>query len=437
MEWIYIVAGFSKLDFRAHFSVLKGTTNNRMNLNHILVRLVVGSLYRTARLARFFTGFRALDKDQGATLLLTGTFDSEQWVTAFMEPILASSHCKHLVVVTTFPITMKAEGLTILYPPSLLRRVLGDVPSRLLTFIWQSLRLRPFLVGGFHISINALVADLAAALCGARSMYVCTGGPVEIIDGGLRGESKFFSKLKHNDLTVEKQLLRTVSQFDAIVAMGNSSRAYFLDQGIAPERVRVLTGGVNADLFAGSTDDRAIDIIFVGRLVPIKDIPLLIRSIRAMIDKGYQVKARIVGRGPAENELRQLIDALGVSPQVELAGFVDDLITELQSAKCFVLTSVSEGLSLALIEAMLAGAVPVVVNVGDLDDLVENDVTGYLIDSRDPNDFADCLGKLIEDKARLARLSRQAREVAMRCDTSTIATGWDVMLEAVDQNSAA
>jgi glycosyltransferase involved in cell wall biosynthesis len=397
---------------------------------HLLVLLFVGMLYRIARIARSFTGYRHDGSSLGAEVLLTGTFNSEEWIMAFVRPMTLSSSCRNVVLATTFPVA-PMEGLTVVKPPALLCRLLGDTGARLVVFVWQAVRRRPSLVGGFHISINALVADLAASLAGARSMYVCVGGPIEVVDGGLWGESRFFSKLRRADQRVEDSLLRTVRQFDVVATMGNKAATYFRSKGVDASRIHRLTGGVDAGRFKAPSGDRDTDIVFVGRLVPIKSLDLLLRVVAEIASRGVAARTRIVGRGPMEASLKELARDLGIDAHVDFAGFVPDIVDELVKAKCFVLTSESEGLSLAMIEAMLAGAIPVVADVGDLGDLVEHGVNGFLVPSRDPKDFADYLFKLINDKAMLSDLSTAAHDRALGCDLMRVANNWDTLFSTL------
>ena len=97
----------------------------------------------------------------------------------------------------------------------------------------------------------------------------------------------------------------------------------------------------------------------------------------------------------------------------------------LRKGRVFALTSDSEGLSLALMEAMLCGLPAVVSDVGDLPELVEHGVNGYLVAERTPEAFAGPLAELLSDAARLARFSQAARAAALRYDVRETARRWD------------
>lgn len=405
----------------------------RTAMVHFAIGAFVGLLYRASRIARVLIRTRSFDPGRRAEILLTGTFNSEAWIMAFLRPIAMAENCRSLVLVTTFPVR-DIDGVTVVHPSGFLRKALGDVPARLLTFVWQAVSRRPLLVGGFHISINALVAELAARMSGSRSLYICVGGPIEIVDGGLWGESRFFSKLRHADPGIEEKLLRTVRQFDAIASMGNKAVDFFAQRGVDRGRLRIVTGGVDSAHFSRPATVRDVDIVFVGRLVEIKCVDLLLHAVRLLPDRDRRVTVRIVGDGPEKESLVRLSKSLDIVESVTFVGFTHDVAAETARAKCFVLTSRSEGLSLALAEAMLAGAVPVVADVGDLGDLVEHGVNGYLVRSRMPQEFADCLQAALSNESRRADMSAAAITAAMRCDFSNVARDWDALLESLSSD---
>jgi glycosyltransferase involved in cell wall biosynthesis len=100
----------------------------------------------------------------------------------------------------------------------------------------------------------------------------------------------------------------------------------------------------------------------------------------------------------------------------------------LRKSKIFVLTSDSEGLSLSMMEAMMSGLPAVVSDVGDLGDLVEHGVNGYLVPRRSPELFADCVVELLTDARKLEEFSQAARRSALRYETQTTIQRWDSIL---------
>ena len=106
----------------------------------------------------------------------------------------------------------------------------------------------------------------------------------------------------------------------------------------------------------------------------------------------------IVGDGPLRQELETLAAALGLGDAVEFAGQRVDVSSILGRSRVFVLTSKTEGLSLALMEAMMAGLPAVVSDVGDLGDLVRHGENGYLVDVQTPDRFAERIAAILKDR---------------------------------------
>ena len=96
-----------------------------------------------------------------------------------------------------------------------------------------------------------------------------------------------------------------------------------------------------------------------------------------------------------------------------------------------MLTSDTEGLSLALMEAMMCGLPAIVSNVGDLGDLVVPGETGYLIDARTPGAFAGAVVELLSDAERLRRYSANALLVAQKHSVPQVANRWDQALSQI------
>jgi len=162
-----------------------------------LLMRVYGVLLRTAGALPH----RRRQPADGYDILLTGTFFSDNWVRSHLLPLAESVHCRRVRMVATaqVPAMPKVEGV---YPPTWLIKSVGELGARLLFFIWTAIRTRPHIVGGFHLLINGLLAPLLGRLVGARSMYFCVGGPVEVLDGGIWGGNRLFSRLGSPDPVV-------------------------------------------------------------------------------------------------------------------------------------------------------------------------------------------------------------------------------------------
>ncbi|MBA1331538.1 hypothetical protein QQ73_10445, partial [Candidatus Endoriftia persephone str. Guaymas] len=92
-----------------------------------------------------------------------------------------------------------------------------------------------------------------------------------------------------------------------------------------------------------------------------------------------EMRVAMVGDGPDRAELEALADELGVRERIDFMGKRSDVPDLLAKARVFGLTSRWEGLSIAMIEAMMSGVVPVVGDVGDLADLADSENNGFVV----------------------------------------------------------
>lgn len=359
----------------------------------------------------------------GATVLLTGTFHSANWIEAHLRPLAAAKRCGRVYVVSTFPIP-PIDRVTPIYPSRWLRKIIGDVPARLISFAGASLWTRPHVIGGFHLLLNGLVAGFLAPLVRARSLYLSVGGPWEVLDGGIRAENRLFGKLSQPDPVIERMLIRGIQRFDLIATMGTRAVEFFRARGVT-RPCRVMAGGMDTTRLAPGTEPTTIDVVLVGRLAAIKRIDVLLSAIHRVRESVPGVSAVIVGDGELRFDLERIAVELGVDSCVHFVGQQSDVASWLRKARVFVLSSDSEGLALSLIEAMLCGVPPVVSNVGDLGDLVTDGVNGFLVPRRSPDAFAERIAFLLLDEARRLEFGRAARQAALQFDVQAAGQRWD------------
>lgn len=130
----------------------------------------------------------------------------------------------------------------------------------------------------------------------------------------------------------------------------------------------------------------------VGRLDPIKNLPMLIQALRAA-DPPW--RCLLVGDGPERAKLEQLVREQGLAERCVFAGFREDAARIVQCLDLFVLCSFSEGISVALLEAMAGGVAPVVTRVGGNPDVVPDASCGWIV----PNDDAAALAVALREAA--------------------------------------
>lgn len=368
---------------------------------------------------------------KGLHFLLTGTFYSRNWIDAQLLPLTHADGISKVTFVSSTPIA-DTVGIDVIYPPKLLQRLIGRVPARLCMFFWQGVRERPDVIGGYHLLINGLFALLIARLTKSRSLYICVGGPTEVLGGGFSTENRIFGRLKQPDPKIERQLLSAIDTFDCVVVRGHSAKAYFEGCKIKTQ-IRIITAGVDPARFSPSGVRPEYDLVFLGRLSAVKRVELFLQVVELMKQGSTpKIRALIIGDGPARETAEKFVRNKDLESNVEMVGQQDDVASYLNAAKVFVLTSKSEGLSQAMVQAMLCGLPAVVANVGALADLVENDRGGYLIDDHSTaSAYIEPIDALLRDSGKLQEMGSLARQSALRCSVERVADKWDRLVEEV------
>ncbi len=145
-------------------------------------------------------------------------------------------------------------------------------------------------------------------------------------------------------------------------------------------------------------------LIAVGNLYPVKDHATLLRALSRLPDAWLA----IAGRGDQEANLRHLANELGIAERVQLLGLRDDIPSLLAAGDVFVQPSRSEGLPLAVLEAM-AQQIPVVATrVGGVGEVIEDGATGYLVPAQDPVAMAEAVRRVLDSPDRGAALAAAA-----------------------------
>ncbi len=167
--------------------------------------------------------------------------------------------------------------------------------------------------------------------------------------------------------------------------------------------------GVMAEFGWESTDPL---VVSVGRLVPAKDYPVLVEAVGILRKDHPDARCLIVGEGRSRGDIEHSIMERGLAAHVVLAGKRRDIPDILAAGDVFVLSSVSEGLPVSLLEAMAAGKAIVATGVGGIPDAVTDRGNGLIVPARDAGAIAAGIGELLSNEDLAGRLSASAAEEA-------------------------
>jgi L-malate glycosyltransferase len=190
-----------------------------------------------------------------------------------------------------------------------------------------------------------------------------------------------------------------------------------LHNGVDLARVRVEADVDAVRQSLGIANDDVV-IVTAGRLCPVKGHVFLIRAARLILANEPRARFLIVGSGPLKSDLLALAKTLGVDHRcafIEPAGAdSESLYAVLAASDIFVLPSLSEGIPMALLEAMALARPSVATAVGGVPEVIEDRVNGLLVPARDDHALAEACLELAHDRAFARALAARAQDDANR-----------------------
>ncbi len=192
-----------------------------------------------------------------------------------------------------------------------------------------------------------------------------------------------------------------------------------------PDVQIVITREAARQALSFGPSSRDTVIVSAGRLVPWKRFDLLIRLMPGIRSAVSSARLLIIGTGPCEKELRELVAGLKLDKAVTLVGRLDAdrMRLHLMASDILVLASSYEGFSHLLLESMRAGLPVVATDAGGNHELIQNGSSGILVPIDKPDRLAAALVELCKNPTSRARLARAGRE------RSTYFT-WEKMVDA-------
>ena len=203
------------------------------------------------------------------------------------------------------------------------------------------------------------------------------------------GRIGFFGKI------IEKGILHLTNN---VICVSQLTYEQMLENR-CPSNATVIANGVDTDKITYVTPRKEYsDIIFAGRLIPEKNVELIIRAIHLVKNKHPHLTCRIIGEGPEEEELKTLTQTLNLEENIIFEGFFDkqeDLYRSIKSSTMFILPSKREGFGIVTIEANACGVPVITLNhpMNASKDLITSD-NGYLVGD-DPEELAKIIDKIL------------------------------------------
>lgn len=212
-----------------------------------------------------------------------------------------------------------------------------------------------------------------------------------------------------------------------LAMVGKQVHDRFVQEGYVPEAKAVtVLNGIPVQRFRWSDERRArarerlgvapdtVLIGAVGRLVGLKNHRLLIEQMPALLQHCPNTRLVIIGGGPLQDELQQLIERLGLQGSVQLLGQRTDVADLTVGFDVFAMPSLTEGLSIALLEACATRLAIVATAVGGNPELIRDGETGLLVPPADGPALLAALKRLAGDAPARVHMGEAAAEWVTR-----------------------
>lgn len=181
-------------------------------------------------------------------------------------------------------------------------------------------------------------------------------------------------------------------------------------------------------------DSNILKIVFAGRLVPLKNIDVVLVALSKLRKQGQRFSFKVLGDGPLREILERTAVELGIKDSVEFYGHVDKfkVLSVMSDSHLFVMPSAPETFGLAYLEAMSQGCAVIGHRGWGIDGLVEDGVQGYLVNEANDQNILDCFLRYMRlPGVQRFDLHEEAFNLAARNDKSSAAENYKSLIESV------
>jgi len=221
---------------------------------------------------------------------------------------------------------------------------------------------------------------------------------------------------------------------ERVICVSEDARRHLVAHfGVEPAKTVVIFNGINPASFRGlhaplnsgsrSGNGKSPCLTNVAQLIAVKGQQTLLNAMPYILARHPQARLKLVGRGPMEAELRRMASDLKIAAAVEFLGELADVRPVLAETDVFVMASVSEGMPMALLEALAAGVPAVATAVGGIPQILRHRETGCLVPVGDADRLATEIDFVLTHPLEKARMQRQGCTLVEREFSTEIMAG--------------
>ncbi len=206
-----------------------------------------------------------------------------------------------------------------------------------------------------------------------------------------------------------------------LTVVSQAMKSNVINMGIAPDKVQVISMGVDLkNLFTSNpmVKRSSNELLFVGRLVEVKGLPVLLNAIPKLLANKPDIHLSIAGAGPLEEGLRGLASQLNISNKIDFLGMVPQMQLPILYQRAtlaifpFIMTKsgIQEGFGLVVVEAMGCECPVIAGDLPAIQDSITHEESGLLVPSGSSELLADTILRILDDSDLRFRLARNGRK---------------------------
>ena len=267
-----------------------------------------------------------------------------------------------------------------------------------------------------HEPVGGAMGRIAGHKCNCKVIYMAHG--FHFFKGAPKSRVIYYWVEKL--LSYYTDVLITINQEDYNAALKFKEKKCYKINGIGVDTSKFCKDDSFRDYLNNEFDlaGDAVKLLSVGELIPRKNHEVVIRALAKL--KESKIYYFIAGDGEIKTELDKLVKTLKLEKNVFLLGYRTDIRQLCNSSDIFVMPSVHEGLSVALMEAMGCGKPIVCSNIRGNVDLIDDQKGGFLCKTNDENEYCTSILKLVESPELREKFGEYNSEKVYSFDVNNI-----------------
>lgn len=207
---------------------------------------------------------------------------------------------------------------------------------------------------------------------------------------------------------IDRFMLHRMSK---VIAVSSMTSNFLQSRGLPKSKIEVVPNAIDStslrtDCPSRSASNKICKVIAIGRFSYEKGFDILLEAVARIMSEAPPFELLLYGLGPEEKRLREQVERLGLSNTVRFCGFVDSVLPALATSDFMVMSSRSEGMPVAILEAWSQRIGVLATSVGGIPEMIESGRSGLLVPSEDIGELSAKLLWSLNNRDRMYRFGQ-------------------------------